>query len=309
MKRFQNRVAESRLALPFMAVYAAGVWLLAGLMTEQWYAQLAILFISTYLMVELNNGYALLHMYSRMVSCSFLALSSTAVFLFPSIQTSVCILCLIMFCIIIFRTYQDNASPGTTYYAFLCLGVASTMFIQIVFFVPFLWLMMIFYLMAFNGRMLAASLLGLLTPYWLLAVPMLYFGKSHMMLLHFTGIAQFQPLFHYQSLTLNQIVTFIFVALLALQSIIHYIMKSQLDRIRTRMFYHFFIDILTAAFLILQPQHFNVLFGMMITCTSPMIAHFIAHTHTRLSNIVFYTMIALSILITAFNLWMPSSTF
>ena len=294
-----------------MAVYAAGVWLLAGLMTEQWYAQLAILFISTYLMVELNNTNALLHMYSRMVSCSFLALSSMAVFLIPSVRTSICILCLIMFCTIIFHTYQDKSSPGLTFYAFLCLGIASTVFVQILFFVPFLWLIMRFYLMAFSGRMMLASLMGLITPYWLLIVPAFYFGKADLLLNHFTAIAQFQPVFQYQFLTWNQIVTFIFVAILALQSICHYILKSRLDRIRTRMIYHSFIalDILIIVFIILQPQHFNVLFGMMIMCTSPMTAHFITHTHSRFSNITFYITLTILLLITAFNLWMPSSTF
>ena len=311
MKRFQNKAAESRLALPVVTMFATGIWLLNGLITEQWYAQLAILFISTYLMAEMNNAYALLQTCSRMVSCSFLALSSMSVFLIPQTRVSVCMLSLIMFCTIIFHTYQDRESQGLAFNAFLCLGVASVAFVQILFFVPFVWLMMLFYLMAFNGRMLAASLLGLLMPYWLLALPIMYFGKGQALLQHFTEIAHFQPLFHYENLTLNQIISFVFVAILALQSITHYILKGQLDRIRTRMFYHFFIglDILTVVFLILQPQHFNMLFGMMITCTCPMLAHFITHTHSRLSNIMFYTMIVCLLLITAFNLWMPSSTF
>ena len=271
MKRFQNKVAESRYALPLMAMYALGIWLLGGLVEGQWYPQFAMLMLSTYLMVELNNTNALLHMYSRMVSCTFLALTSMAVFLFPSVKVAICMLSVIMFCTLIFHTYQDKESPGLTYFAFLCLGIASCVFIQIVFFVPFIWLMMAFYSMAFS----------------------------------------FQPIFDYSYLTINQQITFVFVLLMALISIIHYLWKNRLDRIRTRMIYHFFImfDLLIILFIILQPQHFSVLFGLMIVCTSPLIAHFIAHTQSRLSNITFYGLLLITLLLTALNLWTYSSTF
>ena len=294
-----------------MMVYAVGVWLLGGMVEGVWYAQFAMLLLSTYLMVELNNTNALLHMYSRMVSCTFLALSSMAVFLFPSVKAAVCTLCLIMFCTLIFHTYQDKASPGLTFYAFLCLGFASLVFIQVVFLMPFLWLMMAFFLMAFSPKMLWASVLGLVTPYWFTAVVAAYLGKMNWMATHFASIASFHPILDYTCLTKSQWATFAFVLLMALMSIGHYMWKRRLDRIRTRMIYHFFIslDLLVSLFIIMQPQHFSVLFAMMIVCTSPLIAHFIAHTHTRLSNITFYVILGITLILTALNLWTYSPVF
>lgn len=294
-----------------MVMYALGIWLLGGLLEGMWYVQFAILLLSTYLMVELNNTNALLHMYSRMVSCTFLALSSMAVFLFPSIDAAVCTLCLIMFCTIIFHTYQDKASPGLTYYAFLCLGIASLVFIQIVFFVPFLWLMMAFSLMAFSGKMLWASLLGLITPYWFTVGIAAYLDKMNLMAAHFLSIASFHQIADYTCLDKTQLVTFVFLLMIAMMSIGHYMWKRRLDRIRTRMIYHFFIslDLLIILFIVLQPQHFSILFAMMIVCTSPLIAHFIAHTHSRLSNITFYVILGITIILTALNLWTYSSIF
>ena len=311
MKRFQNKVAESRYALPLMAMYALGIWLLGGLAEGKWYPQFAMLMLSTYLMVELNNTNALLHMYSRMVSCTFLALTSMAVFLFPSVKVAICMLSVIMFCTLIFHTYQDKESPGLTYFAFLCLGIASCVFIQIVLFVPFIWLMMAFYLMAFSSKMLWASLLGLITPYWFTTGIAFYLDKQDLLITHFKSLISFQPIFDYSYLTINQQITFVFVLLMALISIIHYLWKNRLDRIRTRMIYHFFImfDLLIILFIILQPQHFSVLFGLMIVCTSPLIAHFIAHTQSRLSNITFYGLLLITLLLTALNLWTYSSTF
>ena len=201
MKRFQNRVAESRYALSLMVVYALGIWYLGGLVERQLYFQLAFLTVSTYLMMELNNSNALIRIYSRMVSCSFLALTTTATFLFPSLREALVQLCLITFYTIIFHTYQDKEAPGLTFYAFLCLGIASVLFVQVLFFVPFLWLLIGFKMMAFSFRMFCASLIGLLTPYWFLAPMSLFTGHFDAFVAHFIGIAQFRPLFQYQDIS------------------------------------------------------------------------------------------------------------
>lgn len=294
-----------------MIAYAAGVWVLGGIIEQQWYLQFAALMVSTFLMVELNNTNALLHIYSRMVSASFLALTCTAVFLFPSLRSSLCMLSFILFCTIIFHTYQDKESPGLTYFAFLCLGIASLMFIQVLFFIPFLWLMMRFKLMAFSWRMLWASLLGIITPYWFLIGWAVYTNRFDAFIDHFVSIAHFEPLFQYQHLTLNQLIVFGWVAIVALLGFAHYASQSVLDKIRTRMIYHIFmtLDLLIAVFIILQPQHFDILLYLMIVCTSPLIAHFAAHTHSRISNIAFNIIIFITLLITAVNLWMPLLTY
>ena len=290
MKRFQNRVAESRYTLSLMVVYALGIWYLGGLVERQLYFQLAFLTVSTYLMMELNNSNALIRIYSRMVSCSFLALTTTATFLFPSLREALVQLCLITFYTIIFHTYQDKEAPGLTFYAFLCLGIASVLFVQVLFFVPFLWL-----------------LIGLLMPYWFLAPMSLFTGHVDTLAAHFMGIAQFQPLFHYQDISEHYIVTFSFVCLVALIGTIHFLRNSYMDKIRTRMIYEMlmWMNLITIVFIILQPQHFEILLGLMIVNTSPFIGHFIALTHTRLTNTVFYALIALTLLITFYNLWMP----
>ena len=306
MKHFQNRVAESRYALSLMVVYALGIWYLGGLVERQLYFQLAFLTVSTYLMMELNNSNALIRIYSRMVSCSFLALTTTATFLFPSLREALVQLCLITFYTIIFHTYQDKEAPGLTFYAFLCLGIASVLFVQVLFFVPFLWLLIGFKMMAFSFRMFCASLIGLLTPYWFLAPMSLFTGHFDAFVAHFIGIAQFRPLFQYQDISEHYIVTFSFVCLVALIGTIHFLRNSYMDKIRTRMIYEMlmWMNLITMVFIVLQHQHFEILLGIMIVNTSPFIGHFIALTHTRLTNTVFYALIALTLLITFYNLWM-----
>ena len=87
MKRIQNRVAGSRIALPVTAVYALLVCLINHLVGQSLWLQLLLLAVSTLLMVQLNNINALIRIYSRMVSCSFLVLMSMVTFIFPGLET------------------------------------------------------------------------------------------------------------------------------------------------------------------------------------------------------------------------------
>ena len=47
MKRIQNRLAESRYALPFVAVVAVAVYLAAGLFTHNLWAEFGMLILAT----------------------------------------------------------------------------------------------------------------------------------------------------------------------------------------------------------------------------------------------------------------------
>lgn len=242
-----------------------------------------------------------------MVSCSFLALTSMATFLFPSLRESIVQLCLITSYTIIFHIYQDKDSPGLIFYAFLCLGIASILFIQVLYFVTLLWLLIGFKMMAFSFRMFFASIVGLITPYWFLAPLSFFTGHFDSLVEHITSIAYFQPLFQYQRFNDHHYITFAFVCLVALIGTVHYLRNSHMDKIRTQMIYELlmWMNLLTVVFIILQPQHYEILLGMMIVNTSPFIGHFLALTHTKLTNVTFYMLIFLILFITAYNLWIP----
>lgn len=305
MKRLQNRIAESRYALPITAIYTVAVWMTGGLAEHDRYMQLAIVAISTYLMVTLNNRNALIRIYSRMVSCSFLALNTMLIFLYTSLQGCITQLCFIMFLLFMFMAYQDKKAPGLAYYAFLCLGIASTQFIQIVFYVPVIWILMASNLMAMSSRMFIASLLGLITPYWFIAVYCAYTQEMDMLTAHITGITEFQKPLMFNGLSTEMTVSLAYIIILAVTGIVHYMRNSYMDKIRTRMIYEFVVSITvsTILFVLLQPQHIYALTGILTTCTSILIAHYIALTRTRLTNISFLIIIIITLVITFINIY------
>lgn len=304
-KRLQNRVAESRFAFPVAVVYATLVWIAGGVVSGGLYLQFVMFAASALAMVALNNNNSLIRIYSRMVSCSFLVMTCAAPFLFPSMLAAVTQTFFILFLLSLMRIYQDKKAPGVVFYSFACLGVVSLWFVQILYYVPVLWILMAFNLMAFSHRMLWASVLGVIVPYWFLAGYYAWNGRIDEMVVHFTSLGEFGSLCDITQLDTHQIVTFVAFVLLAATGIVHYLRNSYLDRIRTRMIYEIFItlDLFSIAFLVLQPQHYDCLMPVIAVNTSCLFAHFIALTKTRFTNIVFCLVGVGMLALTVFNLF------
>ena len=297
--------------MPFMAVFATVIWMLAGLTTEGWWIQFGCFGLAAYLTLLMNNIHVLLRIYSRMVSCSFIALMCCSCFLFPSLPGAITQLCLTAFVLLLFLSYQDRQSPGIIYYAFLCLGTASLAFVNLLYLVPLTWIMMAAYIMSLSWRTWIASLIALVTPYWLYVCWLFYNHQLGLLKDHFRPLVDFQQSFDISMLDTSQQQTLYWVILLAVIGTIHFLHKSFNDKIRTRMFYYYFIwmDLAVLFLLLLQPQYYDALIRLLMLLTTPLIAHFLALTSTKITNIAFIGIVATTLLITLFNLWNISFPF
>ena len=304
MNNFQKHIAQSRWALPITAAYGLVVTSAAGLVTDGLWLNFAMLLVSTVMMAELNNYYALIRIYSRMVSCSFLVMTTMSLFLFRSLDVAAVQLTMIGFLLLILRSYQDPRASGWTFYAFLSLGIGSVVFPQMLLFVPLLWILMAVCVISFSPRTFMSSLLGLLTPYWLVLVWLLYEGNVSWLGAHFLSVVRFPTPFDLSGIGIHQWLTFAFVLVAALTGAIHFILYSYQDRIRIRLIYEMFMTIDGFCFLLalVQPQFFDCLMGMAIVLTAPLIGHFLALTHSRLSGIAFIVFAVAALGLTIFNI-------
>ncbi|WP_434503217.1 hypothetical protein [Prevotella sp.] len=310
-KRRQERFALSRFALPVTAIYGALATLAAGVIEQELWLQTTALFAATIMMVFMNNRYSLIRVYSRMVSCSYLVLMTMATFLFPSIHGAIIEVAFIAACMFLFNAYQNPHGAGAVFYAFAMIGISSIFFVQILYYVPILWFILATNILALSTRTIAASIIGLIIPYWFVAGYYASTGNMQAFIDHFCDLAKFGKLFDYSMINNHQAVTFIFIAILGITGTIHFLRNSYNDKIKTRMLYESFIafEIATIVFTILQPQHFDFLLRILIISTAALIGHFITLTHTWITNIAFHLIIVITLLITAYNLWMPSLTF
>jgi len=310
IKRLQNRVTQSRLTLPVVSLFSLIVWIVGGLISNNLWINFVCFALSTYLMVELNNMNALIRTYSRSVSCSFIILFSSASFLFTSMQGSILQLCVVAFYLLFFKSYQDTRSMPWIFFAFFSLSMGSLVFVQILYFVPILWLFMIFNMRAMSSRTLIASVIGIIAPYWLWAGYLAVVGDIHPLVDHVIVLTKFAPL-SLGKIPFNKSITLAFILLMAIIGTIHYLRTSYNDKIKVRMLFEMFIamDIISIIFIGLQPDHYDLLLRLVIINTSPLIAHYVTLTRTWITNISFLFIIIVALALTVYNLWMPSFIF
>jgi len=312
VKRLQNRIAEGGFTLPVAALFAIGVWLYAGLVTQHLWPQLACFIASIYLLVELTNQNALLRVRSRMVSSTFIVLSCTASFLFPSMTGAMVQMLIIGSLMFLFQTYQDPLAMGRTFYAFLGIGLASLAFVQTLWYVPLLWVLMATQLQSLNWRSWLASVIGLTTPYWFALLWLLTpFSIPEEGSIDLTPLAEhfslFVPQFSTFAFHLSPLTThlypLLFTIVLAGVGMFHFWQYSFEDKIRIRLLYGFFtsMTIYTLVLILMQPQHADVLMRILFVCASPIIAHVMTFTSSRLSNILFFVAIAIAIALTVIS--------
>lgn len=306
-KRLQNKIAESKFALPVTAVYALAVCTAYGLFSQQLWAQLALLALSTLLMVVLNNDNALIRIYSRMVSCSFLALTLMGRDIIADAKTGLVQFLYILFYFFIFRAYQNKHAVGSVFYAFMALGAASIFFPKILFLLPVMWIVMFTNIMAGSARTLAASVLGTLLPFWFLGAYCTYAGDFTMLTSFYDSIVTFGNVLDFTTMPQQTLLQSGATVLLAFVGIIHFRRNNYKDRIRTRMLYEIFSisTILITTFIVLQPCDVKYLLPLLTVNTAPLIGHYIALTKTMLTNISFFIILGAILLITINGIWQP----
>jgi hypothetical protein len=183
--------------------------------------------------------------------------------------------------------------------------------VQILYFLPFLWLLMAFNLLSLSWRTWIASLLGLMLPYWFLCPYCIYTESFTLQANHFAALTDVELLTGYEQLTVSQVLVYVLIVVLSTIGSLHFWRYSYEDKIRIRQLYSYFMTLntLSLTMLALSPQHYDILIRIAIVNTSPIIAHFLTITHSRITNIAFFVITGIVVLITAFNLWMPSLTF
>lgn len=301
-------MAESRWALPLTIVYALLVWTVADVTKADALGWQAVMVgVSTLLMALINNVHALLRIYSRMVSCSFLVMATATLPLFVEHwEVAVVQLSWVLFFICFLYTYQDRESTGWSFYAFLSLGVGVLVWPLLLLLVPLLWLLMGVRLMSLSPRTFFASLLGLTVPFWTVLCATPFFPTLDVkgrFLVSFTdswkGVGQ---------LSAHTTTDWLFLGMLTLLGgvgVVHFLRNAYQDKIRTRMIYELFIVLffftLIAAFLL--PRQSNYLMALTTVTASTLVGHFVALTHTRWTNWVTIFFILLLITITACYIW------
>lgn len=270
------------------------------------WVSMAIVALMTYIIVEWNNQCQLLRIRSRMNSAVFLALIAS----FPALHSNpidiIPAACMLLGYFLLCKSYGLYEPQGFAFHGFFFVSLASLLFPPVLLCIPFLLFSCNFQLRILHTKPFTASMLGLVLPYWI------YYPIS-------TLFPNFDPWWRwkecfclslpdYSNFPLWQWTALGFLLLIALISVTHFIRTSYNDKIKTRQFFYTLVaqEIPLVFLTIWFPQYFYICFPMLIVCTTPFIAHYLALGRSRWMNYWFYfwvLLIAILGLSNYLNIW------
>lgn len=258
---------------------------------------------TVYTLAELNISQVLLRVNSRIMSIVFGALVSTCIFIHSFCPGMVMMVCVLLSYFGLFSSYQLENSSTRIYSTFLYLSIASLTFPKALWLLPIYWPSM-YMLRTCNIRSVIASVLGLLTPYWIVGTIAFCTDK---MPSFWNTFGQFYR-FHWGGYTTLSTATWVMIGLTFIMFMIgvcDFFVRIYMDKNRTRNIYYVIILHGFAYFLllILQPIHAQAIMPLILLSTSIMAGHYIANGESSLSNILTSIISATILIVFVLNTW------
>lgn len=302
-----NRAATSKVLLPAISIYTLVAFLMIGTYTIEWWVQLMLSALATVMVLTLNNRHALIRIFSRSVSSSYMVLLVLCLPLFtqdiddvPGSMLQV-VWCGVMLTLL--EGYQQRRPPVMSYYCGVCCGVCSLLFPAFLYFVPAMWIVQFTLMQNISLRSFCASVCGILTAHWLWSSILIASSKTPTIIMHYSRYAEGPAVFATSTMSDNVSITMYLLALLLVITALHFISDSSSDKIKIRNCYYMFI-VLSVALVIVgfaMPQFKLWAMRMLIVTLSPMLGRYFTFADSRFSTILQYVILACVLSLTLYN--------
>lgn len=249
---------------------------------------LPALALTAYVLLETNNESQLLRIPSRMVTAMWLLLTGIIPFMHHWGACVFCALCMAVAHRLLFRCYERSHPVTDVFHSFLLVGLCSMVLPHMLLFVPFHLFYITVFLRSMSLRVLCASLIGLMLPFWCLLGWCAVMDDYAYFSLWAEGIYPLLPDADvYLSFPLYHRCLWAFVTLTGGVAVMHQIIYNYSDKIRTRMFLYILVGDTLLSWLLLtaQPHLYMPLTGVLTVSVAPVMAHYYAQTHSVGSNL------------------------
>lgn len=259
-----------------------------------WWGGFGATVLAAYLLLEFNNRFSLLRIRSHMVPSVFLVMAAAMPFGQTLSWDFLPPVCLLLAYYSLFLSYQSFRSQGYAFHAFAFLGIGALVFPQMLYFAPLFMLFMLVQLRSMSGKAFVAALLGMAAPIVLREVFLLLNGSAAQIDGFWVALQTF-PHPDYTTLDEHQFISAALVILASAVAMVHFLRTRFNDKIRTRMFFYVVMleEVALIAFTALQPQHFEVLFKLLLANGSILMAHHLSFARNIAADVYFYTLLAL----------------
>lgn len=265
------------------------MYLPACLRNAGWFSSLLALvssLISIYLIAELNTSQILLRINSRIISILLALLISSCTFIHSFTPGTIIMLCSLLSYFGLFSSYQVEKSSGQIYVTFMYISFAALFYPKLLWLCPFYWLSM-YMLQTINLKSILASILGIISPLWIVGSIAFCYDKTHIFLEKLSQFYKFD-FGGYSVLSSAQWIMIIITLILFLIGTVDFYVRIYLDKNRTRNQYYAIILLGAALFLLLmlQPCAVQFILPSALLITSIMFGHYIVNGDTPISNII-----------------------
>ncbi len=322
---FQHQIATGRTTFPVAILLSLVLWILPFEEKTELLSLLAC-GLTTYLLIELNTTFALIHTRTELPSSLYAFLYSSTLFLHPY-QTTCWMQLLAMvtlFCL--FNSYESKNGPLHIFHAFLCLGISSIMVPEMIWMIPLGYISM-GALRSLNLRTFFAGLMGYLLPFLGVLGYRLFNGINHPEAIRGIGFQEvvqdyFGTVFpfgvslqeliaEYQSIQLIQGISYGIVLILSIIGSIYSIYYSYNDKVRTRSFLSAIVPLQIGITLLvfMHPSLINTFLPVLMLFGALTCSYVFALIFKRFTGYLLMFITALCIGNCLFNLWIHFFSF
>ncbi len=330
-KKLQNQVTAGRFTLPVVILICTLCWvstyfLFPDLMTAPTQENLSSFWQSArdfllpgwaerivsflvyavigYFLIELNNQVGIIRMRASMQTAIYFLLVTACPEMHLLYAGDIAALAFLISIYFLFKSYQQSRAAGYLFYSFLFIGAGSILFPQLTV-LSVLWLFEAYRFQALTPRSFCGALLGWMLPYWMLFGHAFFYNEMELFYRPFIELTIFGDVFNLQILQTWELAVLGYLLVLFIVSAVHCIAAGFEDKIRTRAYLQFLIDLTIFLFLLIaiQPNYCSDLLPLLMISCSILIGHFFVLTNSKSSNVFFIVSLVSLILLFAFNIW------
>ena len=333
-KKLQGQVTAGRWTLPIVVFICTLCWVLTSfllpdltastvedstlslwqsardLLLPAWAERLVsylIYAVIGYSLIELNNRFGIIRMRASMQTAIYFLLVTICPEMHLLYAGDIAALAFLFSIYFLFKSYQQPQAAGYLFYSFLFIGAGSLLFPQLTF-LSVLWIFEAHRFQALKPRSFCGALLGWVVPYWFLFGHAFFYNQMELFYRPFTELVTFGKPFDLQILQPWELAVLGYLLVLFIVSAAHCIIAGFEDKIRTRAYLQFLIDLNIFLFLLiaLQPTYCVNLLPLLMISSSILIGHFFVLTNSKTSNVFFIISLVSNIQVTHL---LPLTTF
>lgn len=330
-KSLQSQVTTGRLTLPVVILICALCWVLTyflfpdsiasttskysssflqstrDLLLPGWAERIISFLVCAiigYFLIELNNQFSIIRMRASMQTAIYFLLVTVCPGMHLLYIGDIVALGSLISIYFLFKSYQQAQAAGYLFYSFFFIGAGSILFPQLTI-LSVLWLLESYRFQSLTPRSFCGALLGWMLPYWMLFGHAFFYNEMELFYRPFNQLLTFGEVFHLPILQPWELAILGYLLVMFIVSAVHCIAAGFEDKIRTRAYLQFLIDLTFFLFLLiaLQPIYCSALLPLLIISSSILIGHFFVLTNSKSSNVFFIISLVGLILLFAFNIW------